>query len=383
MSSILEGLKKSSMLLLCVFNLLTISTAFADNQANRNLMAKVYRENIQTLQRKSDRSYGIEVILVAPGLSPASRFGHVGLRFLEDRKNPLSDIVIDFVADVPSAEMNWVAGIDGTYRTNLQAENLYSFMFNYLIGEQRSLNRMIVPTSPEERERLLDSLMDIVEGRFQLPQYTFLNHNCAKAMADLLVRSKIGFWNYNPLIPIQFDRWLVKNNLSPYPPLADDSLLKLNIQVSQILNDLPARTIHPRYPWQKEKVERLLSNISATLHGALFMIYGKAWLASEIDLMDLAKTYKFNSDYEVVKNVPEEFYQTGAVQDLPQINKGSWRNLFSSTALKEKIKQLQRNEYDQTLADNEPSTNLASFPLARTREQEQRYEIIRIITASP
>ncbi|MBT3586779.1 MAG: DUF4105 domain-containing protein, partial [Halobacteriovoraceae bacterium] len=104
---------------------------------------------------------GLEILIAqASSRRVESRFGHALLRFVDSVPGSGNDIVLGFVADVPSQKLSYLRGLFGGYGLYPVLKGLRSFTRDYLKNEERPLERIILPSSLIQRAKLFAILKD-------------------------------------------------------------------------------------------------------------------------------------------------------------------------------------------------------------------------------
>lgn len=185
---------------------------------SRDMKLAINRNRIRDLLNKKD-IVGIELVVAGPNEAEvASRWGHAMLRFVDSDNDWRNDYVISFVLDQNEEELNLGKAIFGGYPILPETKTFGEFWSQYVKGEGRPLNRIIMPTTAKMREELLTSFQNRSENPATLGTYTFLNNNCAGALGELL--SDAGFPHLGKSsIPTHMEKWLQKSMMSPYPSM--------------------------------------------------------------------------------------------------------------------------------------------------------------------
>ena len=120
------------------------------NQKNfKRLLKRLKRENI----------IGLELIVAAATKERMeSRFGHTMLRFVDNHGTAGDDTVLSFVADLDSAKLSNRRGLFGGYPVYPLLKTFRMFNRDYIKKDNRSLERHLIPTSPEMRGELILTL---------------------------------------------------------------------------------------------------------------------------------------------------------------------------------------------------------------------------------
>lgn len=120
---------------------------------------------------------GVELLRVGPGKAIESRWGHAAIRFVMDTRYPTKDIVIGFAAD-SGFSIDYIKGITGAYKFTLQAYKLAQFINQYASEEKRIIYSLIVPTSQEDRLRLVRKIISFATNESERGKYYFFDKNC-------------------------------------------------------------------------------------------------------------------------------------------------------------------------------------------------------------
>lgn len=191
-------------------------------------------------QLKSNPLVGIEVLIAGESFqSPASAFGHSMIRFVSDSSDPYNDIIVSFIADGSNVDeaylknlsgsklhqsvqsttglMKYMAkGLFGSYVVGIDAAPLKEILERYAGDDGRSLKRIIVPTTVEQRNK-------IVEGVFRLGvdgsrPYYFHAFNCAVAILRVLQFGGLPYFPWSTTNkPVELEGSLNRNLWVPYP----------------------------------------------------------------------------------------------------------------------------------------------------------------------
>ena len=211
-----------------VFMLIIISSTL-DAQTQEylkyyNQIKELSSNLLSVLDSNRDRIIGIEYIS-ASGTSESvmSRFGHSMLRFVDNDNDYTNDIVLSFEANIPSGVIDYEKGLTGAYSIYPRLDFLVNFWERYVRGENRPLERFIIPTNDIMMNALIDELVKVSKDVSMLDTYTFLNRNCAGILAQLFLNIGIitKSKGLNSRVPVLFDNWLSGSLLCTYKERKD------------------------------------------------------------------------------------------------------------------------------------------------------------------
>lgn len=123
-------------------------------------------KNVEALEKayKSGQIMGLELLIAEPSQSSPlqSRFGHAFLRFVGSSGNPQlpsADLSVNFVANVHTQQLSARAGLVGDYAILPEVHPLGRSLNRYLAQEKRPLRRILIPSSPQMRADLIETLL--------------------------------------------------------------------------------------------------------------------------------------------------------------------------------------------------------------------------------
>lgn len=145
-----------------------------------------------------DKIIGIEIVTAGSDQSNMmSQWGHSMIRFVGQNQNPSDDIVIGFVAKLEgqsavqmmSKDLNSfdrafaMLGVSsgfllGSYPIIVNAAPFFDYVDQYVNTEERSMHRLIIPSTSEQRVRILNFVKKVHLQKLKY-KYTLLNKNCA------------------------------------------------------------------------------------------------------------------------------------------------------------------------------------------------------------
>ncbi len=323
---------------------------------------------------------GIEAIVAAASDGAVySRFGHAMLRFVKADGDFTTDLVVSLEADVGSAKIDALKGLDGGYKTVPTIDSFGDFWVKYVMTEERPLQRFIIPSTPEMRATLLSTLQSWIKNPALAGNYTFLNNNCVGALASLLEKS--GFprtIGMNPIIPTHLDGWLQHSFLSFYPGLEMQSPKLLYQRAARLLGITPEDFIAGRN-WP--------SNAADTINGDFSDLEIKRLLLQLKNLpyqvrMALVPSHRFNNGGASLEQamsyqtVPNSLYQVCATASCMRDVVNSMNQLWSAPLIRKSVSSarfvyslVSRGENDNDpvmqLADSGPelfNEDLSIFP---------------------
>ena len=136
---------------------------------------------------------GIE-LLVAEKSSKTfeSRWGHVMLRLVDDNLDLFDDQIISFGASISGDQVNYARAASGGYPLQMHVTDMGDTIREYVIDQNRSLNRLVLPMSSAQREAFVRSVRYLESHSAYLGNYDFLQNNCVVGIVTLLKMS--GFY---------------------------------------------------------------------------------------------------------------------------------------------------------------------------------------------
>ncbi len=123
-------------------------------------------QNARFFKRLFDRHekgqiIGLELVIASSSWSNIeSGFGHTMLRFVDNIGEEGDDVVLSFVANMDSLKLNYFKGIFGGYPVFPQVKSLRMFMDDYTNNQRRDLDRYIIISDKEIRERIIAQLKE-------------------------------------------------------------------------------------------------------------------------------------------------------------------------------------------------------------------------------
>lgn len=299
-----------------------------DYKSYYNHMREHSKKLLDYLSKNRDQYIGIEYISAA-GTSESlmSRFGHSMLRFVDRDMNYGNDIVLSFEADIPEQDevvAKYKKGLKGEYGVLPRLDLLQNFWEGYVRYESRPLERFIIPTTKEMREKIIDELVRINNDLSTLDNYTFLNRNCAGLLAQLFLDTGISTKSQSlqGRVPILFDGWLRGSLLAPYKSIRSLSPFIVYKKAKDILGLADDKKLNDYATWPENSIELLTNQMSKK---EILFLYNEMWDLPHTIGSALAKKARYGSDldyYDTIgmKILPESIYDLCLDQDCAQNN---------------------------------------------------------------
>jgi hypothetical protein len=180
----------------------------------------------------------IEILISANTFSSIeSFFGHSSILVIPEGGSWEDGRVFDFLAATDESNIlkYYAKGLSGQFPFTLAVAPVRDFLFKRLFIEQRSVQRLILPTSPEQRQKLWDHLLDLQKNPKKIGDYYFVRYNCATAVLAALKYSGIQI-NTKQIIlekpvrgvrPTVLSSWLRAGLLTPFPEQSVPSVLAM------------------------------------------------------------------------------------------------------------------------------------------------------------
>ncbi len=221
------------------------------------------QKNISALKEKENHIIGLELIVAAASTRALySRWGHVLVRFVDDDSDWTNDFVLSFVALVEEPHLSAWKGLVGGYPTLAMVQAFQEVWNTYIRLEGRTLERYIIPTTSDMRQKMIALVSDWAVHPQKLGSYTFLSNNCAGAMGRCFEGSQvISSDNACPIVPIEFPEFLSEKRLIPHPKLVSEALWTLLEKGASIL-ELSLANFYAGKEWPKDAAARLDRSLS-------------------------------------------------------------------------------------------------------------------------
>ncbi|MBC74674.1 MAG: hypothetical protein CME64_01540 [Halobacteriovoraceae bacterium] len=309
----------------------------------------------QYLAQSRDRIIGVEFIL-ASGTDEQifSRFGHSLLRFVDNDADYTNDVVLSFEAKVTDANIDYMEGLSGGYETIARFDTLYNFWIRYVRLEDRPLERYIIPLTPRLRKNLIDKVLAYHSGDEALPNYTFLEQNCARVLSQLFIDAGLSSKDLTlgTRVPQYLNGWLNNSLLTPFKPiisLAPYTVFKKAADITDIaLEDFRNYDL-----WTDKVVQKLREGLEQK---ELLFLFRELWdLPNDLGLALIKdKTYLHakdltHNDVVGMTIVPASMYQICEDYDCARQNilheQRIWGIESSKVQAKTRIKKFVRNNF--------------------------------------
>ena len=221
------------------------------------------KKNVTRLEQTRNQIVGLELIVAAASKQAAfSRWGHVLVRFVDNDSDWTNDFVLSFVALIDEPRLSAWKGLTGGYASMALLQRFSEAWNTYIRLEGRSLERHIIPTTHDMRQKMIDLVLDWTTHPEKLGAYTFLSNNCAGAMGRCLESASIiSSKDSPPIVPIDFPEFLSEKRLIPHPKLVSEALLPLLEKSAQILG-LSVAQFYTGKDWPKDSAQRMDQHLS-------------------------------------------------------------------------------------------------------------------------
>jgi len=140
----------------------------------------------------------IEILTTAGTMTAfESFFGHSALLLIPEGGDWQDGHVVEFLGVIDESQeskhfefyniiLKDVKGFSGQYPFQMVVSPAKKYFFKKLFGEQRSIERLILPTTKQQRLNLWNYLLDVQANPKKLGNYYFVRHNCATAVLETL-----------------------------------------------------------------------------------------------------------------------------------------------------------------------------------------------------
>jgi hypothetical protein len=211
------------------------------------LFAGLVQAQVSVDRDGNSMSPGRIEILITAGTTKAleSFFGHSALLLVPEGGDWQDGHVVEFLAAINESQaskhsqfydniLKDLKGLSGQYPFQLVVSPATDYFFRKLVQEQRSIERVILPATKEQKLKLWNDLLDLNAHPKKLGDYYFVRYNCATAVLETLKSAGIQI-NTRQIIfssPIQgikpknISSLLRAVLLTPYPTLSVPSMLE-------------------------------------------------------------------------------------------------------------------------------------------------------------
>lgn len=228
---------KTSFLVTLIFVILNSVTAFALDLRNNNdryhlqtptlsgaYQAAIVRDrNRRYFHRLTrDRNFvGVEVLSShAPSSPMRSSFSHMAILLIDERSDPMDNIVISFEMEILDESRAFQASIEQSYAFIPKVYQLREYFNDYLVDRDNLLRRHILYSTPEMRERLVELISLVMDVPVLIGNYNFVSNNCMSAVMKVLNGSGFNLIGGVIDIPLLFTN-LLRTNLQLHLPPQD------------------------------------------------------------------------------------------------------------------------------------------------------------------
>ncbi len=137
---------------------------------------------------------GVEVVYVQAGEIYYQWLGHVLIRFVGSGKSPDQDLGVSFIADFNDFNLDNLKAYYGGYEVLPIIDKWENYINDYLVKEDRYIDRYILPLSKEQRKRLADVMKSWIKDPTIPGPYSFRRNSCTALLLRLLasVEEKIN-----------------------------------------------------------------------------------------------------------------------------------------------------------------------------------------------
>ncbi len=214
---------------------------------------------------KTRNIVGVEIITAgANKLSVMSQWGHSMLRLVDDDDDPLNDIVVSFAAGladnntatlqnsradtvdkIPAVAKIVTGFFTGGYPITVDALPLFEFVGKYVSDESRVLDRHIIPTTSEQRKKIIQTLFDFQSEKIKV-QYYLLSQNCASLIRLLLSYVGLPYFALNHDIPTELEDYSRNALWAPYPTVEMVNLPAVTTELTKVISGTTQRLDIPQ-----------------------------------------------------------------------------------------------------------------------------------------
>ncbi len=198
----------------------------------------------------------------------------------------LNDPVLDFCADVNDIQLMHIKalkGLTGGYQSTAVLSRLGDSLQINVQESFRHLNRLLIPTTREQRQQLIQAVIDRVQHPELNGHYFFLTNNCAQDLRDLLFAAGLDIAHLpsSPLPQRNFD-FIRLSGLSPYPVKTSLSLFSL---MKEKMPDFTSEFLS--HASEIEIYEKLIMHDTLTLQRLYYMLSAVPGASGSQDMLRL------------------------------------------------------------------------------------------------
>lgn len=167
------------------------SNAYQLWKLDREQRARRQREMIEQITNSTFQLDDLELILVAPGKTYFSWWGHLLVRLRGSGASPPADVVVSFLADFADFPVDrWKASFGG-YDILPRLITYEEAETEYVRGENRSFTCFSLETNAEQRKRFLEVLCRWATSPTTAGTYRFFSHNCVGLVSHILQDAQV------------------------------------------------------------------------------------------------------------------------------------------------------------------------------------------------
>lgn len=177
-----------------------------DNQLLLNENAIVQAD----IDKRSLRIEAIEMVYVSTGSAYYSWLGHALLRLVGSGKTPEDDWTISFLPLFDTPTTDNIKAYYGGYSIFPVIKKWSEFVKEYVVDEDRYLERHLLKSNEEQRQRLSSFVIQMAKKPLELGQYSFKRLNCTYWQLYILEQAGITVDKNIPFFPIDMMNYLIK-----------------------------------------------------------------------------------------------------------------------------------------------------------------------------
>lgn len=213
--------------LVCAISLWSVSalgnplvSGLATPAADQEAIARSVAENRKQMAIHFARTHiGIEILTAGSTTSNlSSLFGHSLIRLIDQDDNPMNDTVIGFEMLTLGRGDEFSKGLFlGGYEVVPKVMPFSVFLVRYVLNAGRSLERVILPSTPQNIEALKKTVQRIMEVSDIAADYNFFSNNCLTVLRNVLAESGYPMPKVFADVPTTFTT-ILNNTMMTYAP---------------------------------------------------------------------------------------------------------------------------------------------------------------------
>ncbi len=179
---------------------------------------------------------GIEIIYVQSGQAYYQWLGHVFLRFVGSGQSPSEDYGVSFIANFNEFNLDNYKAYYGGYTVLPIIDKWKNYINDYLIKEQRYMDRHIIPTNKEQRHKIKMTLRDWIVNPSLPGTYSFRRNSCTALLLKLLQAGLKQINGEKVVFPIEVITYLKSLNLISYSYKrinTNDKIFNMRLDISK------------------------------------------------------------------------------------------------------------------------------------------------------